>query len=119
MSWTVIVIPAAGRGRTRKMLDEITRAAKTAGAEVEVSPEPGAPERLAKEAADSGHDLVACGGDGVVTEVAGVAADTGRRLAIVPTGAGNDFARMPRSKWACAAALHEVWKCASPRCCPL
>ena len=25
--------------------------------------------------------------------VAGVAADTGRRLAVVPTGAGNDFAR--------------------------
>jgi diacylglycerol kinase (ATP) len=89
----VIVNPAAGRGRTRKMLDEITRAAKAAGAEVEVSPEPGAPELLAKEAADSGNDLVACGGDGVVTEVAGVAADTGRRLAIVPTGAGNDFAR--------------------------
>ena len=30
---------------------------------------------------------------GLVAEVAGVAADTGRRLAIVPTGAGNDFAR--------------------------
>jgi len=29
-----------------------------------------------------------------VTEVAGVATDAGRRLAIVPTGAGNDFARV-------------------------
>ena len=45
-------------------------------------------------ATEAGHDLVACGGDGLVTEVAGVAADTGRRLAIVPTGAGNDFARV-------------------------
>ncbi len=59
-----------------------------------VSPEPGAPAKLARAAADDGHDLVACGGDGLVTEVAGVAADTGRRLAIVPTGAGNDFARV-------------------------
>ena len=93
MPWTAIVNPAAGRGRTRKLLAELTRAATAAGVAVEVSPDPDAPARLAKEAAASGHDLVACGGDGVVSEVAAVAADTGVRLAIVPTGAGNDFAR--------------------------
>ena len=91
--WTMIVNPAAGRGRTRKMLEDITRAASAAGVAVEVSPEPEAPARLAKEAAAAGRDLVACGGDGVVSEVAAVAADTGVRLAIVPTGVGNDFAR--------------------------
>jgi diacylglycerol kinase (ATP) len=89
----MVVNPAAGRGRTRKMLEKITRAASAAGVAVEVSPEPDAPARLAKEAAAAGRDLVACGGDGVVSELAGVAADTGCRLAIVPTGAGNDFAR--------------------------
>ena len=57
-------------------------------------PSPARPTKLARAAADEGHDLVACGGDGLVTEVAGVAADTGRRLAVVPTGAGNDFARV-------------------------
>ncbi|HEX5095120.1 MAG TPA: diacylglycerol kinase family protein [Acidimicrobiia bacterium] len=93
MPWTVIVNPAAGRGRTAKLLDDLTAAARAAGATVEVSPNPDAPARLAKEAASAGHDLVAAGGDGVVSEVAGIAADTGRRLAIVPTGAGNDFAR--------------------------
>jgi diacylglycerol kinase (ATP) len=91
--WTVVVNPAAGRGRTRRLLPDVTAAAAAAGAHVEVSPAPGAPARIAREAADAGHDLVACGGDGLVSEVAGVAADTGRRLAIVPTGAGNDFAR--------------------------
>jgi diacylglycerol kinase (ATP) len=91
--WTAIVNPAAGRGRTRKLLGELTRAASAAGVDVEVSPAPDAPARIAKEAASNGHDLVACGGDGVVSEVAAVAADTGVRLAIVPTGAGNDFAR--------------------------
>jgi diacylglycerol kinase family enzyme len=91
--WTAIVNPAAGRGRTRKLLAELTRVATAADVAVEVSPDPDAPARLAKEAAASGHDLVACGGDGVVSEVAAVAADTGVRLAIVPTGAGNDFAR--------------------------
>jgi diacylglycerol kinase (ATP) len=75
------------------MLDALEGAAHEAGADLHVSPEPGAPAKLALFAAESGHDLVACGGDGVVTEVAAVAADTGRRLAIVPTGAGNDFAR--------------------------
>ncbi len=94
MPWTAIVNPAAGRGRTRKLIPELERAARAAGAELHVSPEPGAPTKLALAAAESGHDLVACGGDGLVTEVAGVAADTGCRLALVPTGAGNDFARV-------------------------
>jgi diacylglycerol kinase (ATP) len=93
MPWSVIVNPAAGRGRTLRMLDELTRAARAAGAQVEVSPDPDAPALLAKEAAGAGHDLVACGGDGLAAAVAAVAADTGRRLAVVPTGAGNDFAR--------------------------
>jgi diacylglycerol kinase (ATP) len=92
--WKVIVNPAAGRGRTRRLLGELERAAKDAGAEFVVSPEPGAPTRLAAEAAADGLDLVGCGGDGLVAEVAGVAAERGRRLAIVPTGAGNDFARV-------------------------
>jgi len=94
MPWTVIVNPAAGRGRTRKLLADLESAASEAGAELYVSPEPGAPTKLALAAVESGHDLVACGGDGLVTEVAGVAADAGARLAIVPTGAGNDFARV-------------------------
>ncbi|MDQ1458118.1 MAG: hypothetical protein QOH28_3738, partial [Actinomycetota bacterium] len=94
MPWTAIVNPVAGRGRTQKLLPELERAAKAAGIALHVSPEPGAPTKLARAATDEGHDLVACGGDGLVTEVAGVAADTGRRLAVVPTGAGNDFARV-------------------------
>ncbi len=94
MPWTAIVNPVAGRGRTQKLLPELERAASAAGITLHVSPEPGAPTKLALAAVDEGHDLVACGGDGLVTEVAGVAADTGRRLAIVPTGAGNDFARV-------------------------
>ena len=93
MTWTVIVNPVAGRGRTRKLLPEIEERAAAVGAKVQVSLNPEDPWRLAREAAGQGHDLVACGGDGVVAAVAGVAADTGRTLAVVPTGAGNDFAR--------------------------
>jgi diacylglycerol kinase (ATP) len=94
MPWTAIVNPAAGRGRTRKLLTELTQVARSSDVELHVSPEPGAPTKLALAAVESGHDLVAIGGDGLVTEVTGVAADSGRRLAVVPTGAGNDFARV-------------------------
>ncbi len=89
----MIVNPAAGRGRTRKLLPSIEARAAAVGAKVAVSMNPDAPGPLAREAAAIGHDLVACGGDGLAAVVAGVAADTGRRLAVVPTGAGNDFAR--------------------------
>ena len=92
-TWTTIVNPVAGRGRTRRLLPKIEEHAAAVGAKVEVSLTPDDPIRLARAAADQGSDLVACGGDGVVAAVAGVAADTGRTLAIVPTGAGNDFAR--------------------------
>jgi diacylglycerol kinase (ATP) len=94
VTWTAIVNPAAGRGRTRRLLPDLERAARDAGIELIVSPEPGAPTKLALSATEAGNDLIACGGDGLVTEVAGVATDAGRRLAIVPTGAGNDFARV-------------------------
>jgi diacylglycerol kinase (ATP) len=93
MNWTVIVNPVAGRGRTRKLLPAIEERAASVGAKVEVSLTPDDPARIAQAAAADGHDLAACGGDGVVGVVAGVAADTGRTLAIIPTGAGNDFAR--------------------------
>src|SRR3954453_15972240 len=92
--WTAIVNPAAGRGRTRKLLPQPETGMLAAGVELHVSPEPGAPAELALATAEAGDDLVACGGDGLVTEVTGVAADTNRRVAIVPTGAGNDFARV-------------------------
>ena len=77
--WTAIVNPAAGRGRTRTSpaRARATRA-RAAGAELHVSPEPGAPDQArASRPSRPAHDLVACGGDGLVTEVAGVAADTG------------------------------------------
>jgi diacylglycerol kinase (ATP) len=93
MTWTVIVNPAAGRGRTAKLLPSVEERAAAAGAKVALSVNADAPLELAREAAANGHDLVACGGDGLVATVAGVAADTGRRFGVIPTGAGNDFAR--------------------------
>jgi diacylglycerol kinase (ATP) len=47
----------------------------------------------AREAYGRGRAVVACGGDGTVCALAGVAADEGGVLGIVPLGSGNDFAR--------------------------
>ncbi|HEX5613703.1 MAG TPA: diacylglycerol kinase family protein [Acidimicrobiia bacterium] len=94
MPWTAVVNPAAGRGRTRRLLPELTAALGAVDdVEVHVSDSPDAPVALARRAADAGRDLVAVGGDGLVGTLAGIAASTGRRLAVVPSGAGNDFAR--------------------------
>ena len=50
-------------------------------------------QRAAREAFAAGRGVVACGGDGTVGELAEVAAEAEAPLAIVPSGAGNDFAR--------------------------
>jgi diacylglycerol kinase family enzyme len=53
-------------------------------------------DRLAAAAEQSARDgavLVAAGGDGTVSTVAGVAADTGRKLGVIPLGTLNHFAR--------------------------
>ncbi len=55
-----------------------------------------------------GDGVVACGGDGLVCQLAGLAAERDGLLAIVPAGSGNDFARhleIPRDDPTAAAAL--------------
>jgi diacylglycerol kinase (ATP) len=47
----------------------------------------------ARDAFGRGRAVAACGGDGTVCMLAGVAADEGGVLGIVPLGSGNDFAR--------------------------
>jgi diacylglycerol kinase (ATP) len=95
MRWRAVVNPSAGRGRTRKLLPRLTDAFAGTGLDVDVcvSVDLDDAVRLAREGIDDGRGVVACGGDGTVNALAGLAADQGGVLAIVPTGAGNDFAR--------------------------
>ncbi|HEX4492361.1 MAG TPA: diacylglycerol kinase family protein [Acidimicrobiia bacterium] len=94
MPWTVVLNPAAGRMRRRDLAPALRALVRQADvdAEVVVSSSRDDAELLARKAAADGRDLVAAGGDGTVGLLAGVAAETDRRLAIVPVGAGNDFA---------------------------
>jgi diacylglycerol kinase (ATP) len=95
VAWTAVVNPAAGRGRSAKRLPHLREALAAPDLDVEVVVSAGPDEavRIAREAFTGGRGVVACGGDGLVADLAGVAAETGGLLAIVPLGAGNDFAR--------------------------
>jgi len=88
----------AGRGRAAKYLPAVERSVaslRRRGLDVELEqPSSTADTReRARHAAHAGRDLVAGGGDGTVSAVAGIAAETRRRLALLPLGSGNDFAR--------------------------
>ena len=51
--------------------------------------------QLAKEAIETNPDVViACGGDGTVTEVAGVLVNTDCKLGIIPLGTANALAHV-------------------------
>lgn len=115
MRWTAVVNPTAGRGRTRKLLPRLTDAlaATDVDVDVRVSEDLEDAMRLARAAFDEGRGVAACGGDGTVNALAGVAADHGGVLGIVPTGAGNDFARnlgLDRRRWLEAVTLLESGK---------
>jgi diacylglycerol kinase (ATP) len=104
MRWRAVVNPSAGRGRTRKLLPRLTDAFAGTGLDVDVCVSTDLDDAvlLAREAFDDGRGVAACGGDGTVNALAGVAADHAGVLAIVPTGAGNDFARhlgLDRRRW--------------------
>src|SRR5215813_9477359 len=104
----VILNPAGANGkakRLRRMLEERLRGGR---GEVVLTTARGDGERLAREAALAGRDVIAVGGDGTVLEVGSGILASGRRVAmgIVPCGTGNDYAfetaRLPRNP---AAAL--------------
>ena len=106
-AWTAVMNPAAGRGRGRARLPRVADALADAGLdlEVELSADPDHLVTLARDAFARGRGVVACGGDGTVCALAGVAADHDGVLGIVPVGSGNDFARqldIPRDDVAAA-----------------
>lgn len=93
----VIVNPAAGRGRGWQMLSRIRETFAEAGVTaVEVTERAGDERRLAEKAlADGCRTLVAVGGDGTWSNVAGAILDSEAdcRLALLAAGTGNDFAK--------------------------
>ena len=94
---SVIVNPAAGRGRGARLIPRVTAAFARVGVnEILQTRSRGHETDLARDAIHRGATtIVVVGGDGTTTHVANAILNSGSdaRLAILPAGTGNDFAK--------------------------
>lgn len=112
MHLKIIYNPSAGRGRARRNVSIVEEYLRSRGARVDCEPSTGAGDlvRIAAESSHGNYDrVVVCGGDGTLN-LALREFDLDRGvLALVPTGSGNDFAKVmgiPRNvKRACDIVL--------------
>lgn len=97
-SFRIIVNPASGGGKALDRVKPVATVLRDAGSEVNVVHSLGVAHSVSEVAvaAQSGEMVVACGGDGMLASVAGAVVDAGVPLGIIPSGRGNDFARMLR-----------------------
>jgi YegS/Rv2252/BmrU family lipid kinase len=88
--------PSAADGRSLKCLDIVRATLESRGAEYRMATPAGrdAARDTAREAGQRGETVVAVGGDGTIGLIAGALRDTPGRLAVIPAGRGNDFARV-------------------------
>ncbi len=93
----LIYNPAAGRGRARRNVREIEEYLRSRGARVDCEPSTGPDDlvRVASESSSAGYDrVVVCGGDGTLNlSVREFDLEKGT-LALIPTGSGDDFAKV-------------------------
>ncbi len=86
--------PVAGRGRSKKILEEVKQVFGERGASYEVweTTGPNTAPDLARRAAEQGYEsIISVGGDGTVLEVASGLLGTGCKMGVIPAGTGNDF----------------------------
>ena len=90
----VILNPKSNVGRAGRLRKPIEKALIGGKGELALTKGLRDAERLAREGAASGRDVVVVGGDGTITEVANGILSAGLpvRLGIVPAGSGNDYA---------------------------
>ena len=105
----VIVNPAAGRGRGAAMIPSLTAAFASVGVtDIRATSQPGEEFDLATNAIGQGFTtIVAVGGDGTTANVANALLHGGRhvRLAVMPAGTGNNFAKVLGTERADATTL--------------
>jgi len=92
----LLVNPTSGGGRAPAAALPVARLLRDAGADVTVdqSTGPVACAQLARASAARGDVVVAVGGDGMLSSIAGALVEAQGVLGILPCGRGNDFARM-------------------------
>jgi YegS/Rv2252/BmrU family lipid kinase len=91
----LVVNPSAGGGRACKLLPAVEAALRGAGHDLVVTPTRSLEhaDELTRAAFEDDRVAVAMGGDGIVGRVAGVVAQTGGVMGVLPGGRGNDFCR--------------------------
>lgn len=91
----LVVNPAAGGGRSQRLLPEVTGVLDAAGVAHQVCASASLRHaaELAEAAVGRGETVVAFGGDGMVGALAATVAAAGGAFGILPAGRGNDFAR--------------------------
>jgi diacylglycerol kinase (ATP) len=93
----IIYNPAAGRGRARRHVREVEEYLRSRGARVDCEPSTGPDDlvRIAAESSRAGYDrVVVCGGDGTLNLAVREFDLAKGTLALIPTGSGDDFARV-------------------------
>lgn len=97
MHLKIIYNPAAGRGRARRHVREIEEYLRGLGARVDCEPstDPDDLVRIAAESSRGGYDrVVVCGGDGTLNLAIREFDLANGTLALIPTGSGDDFAKV-------------------------
>ena len=97
-AFRILVNPVSGGGSAPEKVRQVSELLVRAGARVTVEQSRDAAHScaVATDAVERGEVVVAAGGDGMLASIAGTVVSTGGTLGIVPSGRGNDFARMLR-----------------------
>lgn len=97
MHLKVIYNPTAGRGKARRWVREVEEYLRGRGARADCEPSTSADDlvRIASESSRAGYDrVVVCGGDGTLNLAIREFDLSKGTLALIPTGSGDDFARV-------------------------
>jgi len=97
-AFRILVNPVSGGGSAPEKVRQVSELLVRAGARVTVEQSRDAAHScaVATDAVERGEVVVAAGGDGMLASLAGTVVAVGGTLGIVPSGRGNDFARMLR-----------------------
>jgi YegS/Rv2252/BmrU family lipid kinase len=92
----LLVNPASAGGKALRVVPKVEAELRRMGNEYRVvrSDSGDHAKQLARAMAENGELVVAVGGDGLVGTLAGALSDCNGALAIIPSGRGNDFARV-------------------------
>jgi diacylglycerol kinase (ATP) len=107
-AFRILVNPVSGGGTAPEKVRQVSELLVRAGARVTVeqSRDASHSQAVASDAVERGEVVVAAGGDGMLASLAGTVVAAGGTLGIVPSGRGNDFARMLRLEGGAEGVAH-------------